>query len=108
MRKGAGPDALRDSRDPCNNPTREVSSLAILLRPATLAHIKALIAGNDIFAAQFGLRVIPGYLAFPEALEYTLKSLAEGLDPTWSSHLIIDPEAGELVGLGGVNGVPAH
>ncbi len=81
--------------------------MAILLQPATLAHIEALIAGNDVFAAQFGLRVIPGYLAFPEALEYTRKSLGEGLDPNWSSHLIIDPDAGELVGLGGFKREPA-
>jgi hypothetical protein len=78
--------------------------LAILLQPATLAHIEALIASDEVFAAEFGLRVMRGYLAFPEALEYTCKGLAEGLDPNWSSHLIIDPDAGELVGLGGPRG----
>jgi RimJ/RimL family protein N-acetyltransferase len=82
--------------------------LATLLQAATLAHVEALIAGDEVFAAEFGLRVIPGYLAFPEALEFTRKGLAEGLDPNWSSHLIIDPGAGELVGLGGFKGPPVH
>ena len=73
--------------------------MSIGLRPATVAHIEALIAGDEVFAAEFGLKVIPGYLAFPEALEHMRKGLAEGLDPNWSSHLIIAPIAGELVGL---------
>jgi hypothetical protein len=80
--------------------------VATLLRPATLAQIEALIAGDEVFAADFGLKVIPGYLAFPEALEPLRKGLAEGLDPNWSSHPIIDPDAGELVGLGGFKGPP--
>jgi RimJ/RimL family protein N-acetyltransferase len=80
--------------------------VATLLQPATLAQIEALIAGDDVFAAEFGLNVVAGYIAFPEALEYTRKGLAEGLDPNWSSHLIIDPDAGELVGLGGFKGRP--
>jgi RimJ/RimL family protein N-acetyltransferase len=80
--------------------------VSIVLRPATVAHIEALIAGDDVFADEFGLRVIPGYLAFPEALEHMRKGLAEGLDPNWSSHLIIDPIAGELVGLAGFKGAP--
>jgi ribosomal-protein-alanine N-acetyltransferase len=82
------------------------SRVATLLQPATLAQIEALIAGDDVFAAEFGLNVVAGYIAFPEALEYTRKGLAEGLDPNWSSHLIIDPDAGELVGLGGFKGPP--
>ena len=61
------------------------------LQPASLAHIEALIAGDEVFAVEFGLRVIPGYLAFPEALEHTRKQLAEGMDPNWWSHLIVDP-----------------
>ena len=80
--------------------------MSIVLRPATVAHIEALIAGDDVFADKFGLRVIPGYLAFPEALDPMRKDLAEGLDPNWSSHLIIDPDAGELVGIGGFKGAP--
>jgi RimJ/RimL family protein N-acetyltransferase len=63
-------------------------------------------AGDEVVAAEFGLKVIPGYLAFPEALEHMRKGLAEGLDPNWSSHLIIDPDTGELVGLGGFKGAP--
>src|SRR5437764_15495236 len=71
-----------------------------------LAHVEAVIAGDETFAAEFGLRVVPGYLAFPEALEYTRKRLAEWVDPDWWSHLIVDPEAGELIGLGGYKGPP--
>jgi RimJ/RimL family protein N-acetyltransferase len=81
-------------------------AIATTLQPATLAQVEALIAGDDVFAAEFGLKVIPGYIAFPEALEYTRKGLAEGADPNWSSHLIIDPDAGELLGLGGFKGPP--
>jgi RimJ/RimL family protein N-acetyltransferase len=80
--------------------------LATELQPATLAQVEALIAGDEVFAAEFGLTVMPGYIAFPEALEYARKGLAEGLDPNWSTHLIIDPAAGELVGLGGFKGPP--
>jgi RimJ/RimL family protein N-acetyltransferase len=80
--------------------------LGTLLQPATLAQIEALIAGDDVFATEFGLEVVPGYLPFPEALEHTRKGLAEGLDANWSSHLIVDPDAGELVGFGGFKGPP--
>jgi hypothetical protein len=72
--------ALRQTRDLRHNPIRELCT-TILLQPATLAHIEALIAGDEVFAAEFGLKVIPGYLAFPEALEHMRKGLAEGAGP---------------------------
>jgi hypothetical protein len=81
--------------------------LTTVLQLATLAQVEALIAGDEVFAVQFGLRVIPGYLAFPEALEYARKGLAEGLDPNRSSHLIIDPDAGEVVGLAASKAPPS-
>jgi hypothetical protein len=73
---------LRETRDLRNNPRRELYPLAIVLRPATLTQIEALIAGDEVFAAQAGLRVIPGYLAFPEALEPMRRASPRGRTPT--------------------------
>jgi len=76
------------------------------VEPATLEHLDALLAGGGAFEARFGLRVVPGYLAFPEALQPARRALIEGIPPEWSSYLIINPTAGELVGLGGFKGPP--
>jgi len=76
------------------------------VEPATLEHLDALLVGGDAFEARFGLRVVPGYLAFPEALQPARRGLIEGIPPEWSSYLIIDPVARELVGFGGFKGPP--
>jgi len=74
--------------------------------PATLAHLEALLEGEAVFEHRFGLNVIPGYLAFPEALEPSRDAVLGGMPPEWSSHLIIDPIANELLGFGGYKGPP--
>jgi hypothetical protein len=43
-------------------------------------------AGDEVFAVEFGRKVIPGHLAFPEDLEPMRNALAEGLDPNWSTY----------------------
>ncbi len=60
----------------------------------------------DAFTARFGLHVAPGYLAFPEALDALVDTLAAGADPEWNSHLIIDAAIATVVGLGGYYGPP--
>jgi RimJ/RimL family protein N-acetyltransferase len=74
--------------------------------PVTAEHVHALISDPDTFAARFGLTLVPGYLAFPEALPATLDALRDGMPPEWSSHLIVDTAAGEVVGFGGFTGRP--
>ena len=74
--------------------------------PATLEHLDALIADDGSFESAFGLTEIEGYLAFPEALAEVRKALAGGEPSEWSTYLFIDPDAGELVGLGGYHGPP--
>ncbi|GAA4552081.1 GNAT family protein [Pseudonocardia xishanensis] len=76
------------------------------VRPLTMEQVTTLIEDPDAFPARYGLRLAEGYLAFPEALAATREALAGGTPPEWFSHLIVDPEAGEVVGLGGYTGPP--
>jgi [ribosomal protein S5]-alanine N-acetyltransferase len=80
--------------------------LATAVEPATLEHVDALLAGDDVFADRFGLTVVPGYLEFPEAMPRTREALAGGMPPEWFAHLIVDRTAGELIGWGGFKGPP--
>jgi [ribosomal protein S5]-alanine N-acetyltransferase len=73
------------------------------VRPLTLAEVEILITDPEAF----GLRLAEGYLAFPEALPATRDALLAGTPPEWFSHLVIDPDAAEVVGLGGYTGPPA-
>lgn len=65
-----------------------------------------LLSGDDAFSTATGMTVAQGYLAFPEALEFTAERLNLGMDPAWSTHLIVDSMDNELVGMGGFNGPP--
>jgi ribosomal-protein-alanine N-acetyltransferase len=76
------------------------------LEPATLAHVDALLAGDDVFAARFHRPVAPGYLDFPEALPMTRHALTNGTPPEWHSHLIVDAVTDTVVGFGGYKGPP--
>ena len=58
------------------------------------------------FADTSGLTLAVGYLAFPEALDRIVAALEAGEPPEWSSHLIVDPAASTVVGLGGFKGPP--
>ncbi|MFN8531432.1 MAG: GNAT family N-acetyltransferase [Anaerolineae bacterium] len=76
----------------------------LVLEGCTAAHIEALIAGSEVFEKQFGLRVMEGYLEFPEALPHMLKDLGSG--GPWASYLFIHPIDHALIGLGGYKGAP--
>ncbi len=76
--------------------------------PVRLDHARALLLEPDSFRDRFGLTLVPGFLAFPEALPHTLQALEAGADPEWSSHLIVDRAAAEVVGFGGFTGPPSQ
>jgi ribosomal-protein-alanine N-acetyltransferase len=76
------------------------------VEPLTLGRAEALLAGTDAFTREFGHHVAEGYLAFPEALPVLVQTLRDGVDPDWSSYLIIDPATATVVGLGGFTGPP--
>jgi len=83
-----------------------VSPPTTRIEPVSLEHVDALIAGDDVFAARFGMPVAPGYLDFPEALPRTRDELVRGTPSEWYSHLIIDAETNTVVGFGGYKGPP--
>jgi RimJ/RimL family protein N-acetyltransferase len=76
------------------------------IEPVTRAHVEALIEGDGVFVARFGMEVAPGYLDFPEALARTRDELARGMPSEWYSHLIIDADTNTVVGFGGYKGPP--
>ena len=78
------------------------------IEPVSLEQVEALIAGDDVFSARFGMAVAPGYLDFPEALPRTRDELANGMPSEWYSHLIIDDETNAVVGFGGYKGPPTN
>lgn len=77
------------------------------VRPLTLDQVTTLIENPERFPQRYRLSLVDGYLAFPEALAFTRDGLAAGAAPEWFSHLIVDPDAAEVVGLGGYTGPPA-
>lgn len=67
---------------------------------------EALLEGDDVFAARFGIPVVAGWVGFPEALEPEYRRVSShGADP-WASHLFFDVSDGALVGFGGFKGAP--
>jgi RimJ/RimL family protein N-acetyltransferase len=76
------------------------------IEPVSLEQVEALIEGDDVFTARFGMPVAPGYLDFPEALPRTRDELANGMPSEWYSHLIIDVDTNTVVGFGGYKGPP--
>ncbi len=75
--------------------------------PVTVEIAEALLESDAAFRDRFGLDVATDYLAFPEALPATLDALRSGMPPQWFSHLVIDPVADLVVGMGGFTGPPA-
>jgi RimJ/RimL family protein N-acetyltransferase len=76
------------------------------IEPATAEHLRALLAGDDVFGARFGLTVAPGYLEYDGVLERLLADLEAGADPAWSSQLFVHAADRALIGLGGFKGPP--
>lgn len=84
-----------------------MGSYTTAVEPLTLDRAEALLEGAEAFTARFGQPVADGYLEFPEALPALVETLRNGVDPTWSSHLVIDAGTNTVVGLGGFTGPPA-
>src|SRR5262245_24099132 len=85
-----------------------MASATTRIQSVTLEQVEALLAGDNVFAARYGMRVEPGYLDFPEALPRTRDELANGMPSEWYSHLIIDADTNTVVGFGGYKGPPAE
>jgi len=77
-----------------------------VLFPVTLPIAEALVAGDDVFTARYGMPVAPGYLDAPEVLPAVRDALAAGAEPEWGSHLIVHRETITVVGFGGYKGEP--
>jgi len=100
---------LEEDRVACSSGPRSVrpmSSRRTRIEPVSLEHVEALLEGDDVFAARFGMPVAPGYLDVPEALRRTRDELANGMPSQWYSHLIIDVDTNTVVGFGGYKGPP--
>ncbi|WP_345410662.1 GNAT family N-acetyltransferase [Actinomycetospora chlora] len=78
--------------------------MGIEVLPLPAEQAVTLLTEPEAFADRFGLTLVDGYLAFPEALEPTVTALEGGVDPAWFAHLIV--EGTEVVGLGGFTGPP--
>ena len=72
--------------------------------PVSVEQAEVLLHRPDEFPQRFGLTLVPGFLAFPEALPHTLQALRNGVAAEWSSYLIIVRD--EVVGFGGFTGPP--
>lgn len=80
---------------------------ALVVQPATVAQLAALIDGEVLFERIFGVTVVPGYVEFEGALRHSLEQITTGgVDPCWMTHLFIHQEDYALVGLGGYKGPP--
>jgi RimJ/RimL family protein N-acetyltransferase len=74
--------------------------------PVTLEVADALLEGDDVFTARYGMAIAPGYLDEPEILPAVRAALAAGTPPEWYSHLIGHRETLTVVGFGGYKGPP--
>jgi RimJ/RimL family protein N-acetyltransferase len=93
---------IEDARaEPATSP-----QVSTTVRPLTAAEAVLLLEDPDAFTRTTGLQLATGYLAFPEALPSIVQGLQAGGSPEWGSHLIIDPAASVVVGLGGFTGPP--
>lgn len=86
----------------------EVSAQSPLLVAATEAHLVALIESHAIFEDRFALRVEPGYLEFPGALEFSLKQLRAHPEDAewWTPRFFVLESESAVIGLGGYKGPP--
>lgn len=78
----------------------------VTVERATVAWLEALVEGDDVFAARFGLPVVEDWAGFPEAVPHTLAAVQDQPDQTWGTHLFFDDADGALVGFGGWKGAP--
>jgi [ribosomal protein S5]-alanine N-acetyltransferase len=81
-----------------------ITHMGIEVVPLTAEQAVTLLTEPEEFAGRFGLTLVDGFLAFPEALEPTVEALEGGIAPAWFAHLIV--EGTQVVGLGGYTGPP--
>jgi ribosomal-protein-alanine N-acetyltransferase len=77
------------------------------VEPLQLEWIEALIEGDAVFTERFGVAVVDGWSAFPEALPHALDAARRHDADPWGSHLFFDDD-GALVGFGGFKGAPVE
>lgn len=77
-----------------------------LVVPMALEVADALLAGDDVFTARYGMAIAPGYLDEPGVLPAMRAALAAGMPPEWASHLVVHRETLTVVGFGGFKGPP--
>lgn len=80
--------------------------MLIRVEPATEPWLAALVEGDDVFAARFGLPVAAGWSGFPEAVPHALAEVRAHGPSEWGTHLFFDDADGALVGFGGWKGEP--
>jgi RimJ/RimL family protein N-acetyltransferase len=90
-----------------------MSDASIAVTPATMEHLDALIAGDEVFTERFGMTVEPGYMDLPDspgiaqqALSVSRNALDGGTPSEWFSHLFVEPAENKLIGFGGYKGEP--
>lgn len=84
-----------------------VAARALRIEPATADHLRALLAGGDVFRDVYQLQVIDGYIEFDGVLERSLRQVTDsGADPVWLTHLFVAVDDQALIGLGGFKGPP--
>ena len=80
----------------------------LTLLSCTLAHLTKLLEGADAFEAEFGFRVVEGYIEFPGALDFSAARLSSGEASAhwWAPFLFLHNPDRAVVGLGGFVGGP--
>jgi len=74
----------------------------LLVEPAAIQHLQALLLGSEALMHQFGLAIAPDLNLSAEALAFSLKHLVEGkVWPRWWTHLAPHQRSnyGEFFGL---------
>jgi ribosomal-protein-alanine N-acetyltransferase len=74
--------------------------------PASVAELDALLHGDEAYRRLTGLRPAEGWSVFAEALTGGRALLAAGVEPRWTTHLVIHPGDRALIGTGGYKGPP--
>ena len=70
-------------------------------------HFEALIKSEQAFADLLGVNLAEGWLAFPEAVPYSQKMLAENPQILrWNMHVFLSKADNTIVGNGGYKGLP--
>ena len=80
--------------------------MGITVEPARVEWMEALVEGDDVFTARFGIPVAEGWAGFPEAVPVALEGARAHDRNPWGTHLVFDDEDGALVGFGGFQGAP--